>query len=202
MKYGYVEDVASSYFTKTLTPPFLSKIGLSCHHPQFAFLGYKKSILNWMRKNSHLKVELNDNTQPGIRNITFEITNLYNIPFSPYRCNIRATKLSDYQEPSKENPAPENTRILIVRSGKSLGDILLLLRICWARSSRTRYICTGDELELDLLARHLTSNQEPSVPITLPLEPSPSYHSIERPLSCELPSYYSSGTDRRITSVV
>ncbi|KAK9761816.1 hypothetical protein K7432_013007 [Basidiobolus ranarum] len=215
MKYGYVEGGATSYFVKTLTPPFLSKIGLSAHHPQFVFLGYKKSILNWMRQHSHLKIELNDNTQPGMSNITFEITNIYNVPFSPYQCNIRATKHSDYQESPKERSTPENTRIIIVRSGKTLGEVLLLLRVCWRRNSRTRYICTSNQNEVGFVTGHLTPTQEflqsnalnyTIMGLTIPLEPSPSYRSIDsysgiRPFSCELPSYYSSVMNQPNTTV-
>ncbi|KAK9760191.1 hypothetical protein K7432_016057 [Basidiobolus ranarum] len=152
-----------------------------------------------MRKHSQLKVELNDVTQPRHRNITFELTSLYNLPFTPYRCNIRATKPSDYQGSVKGDSTQDSARVVIVPSGKSLGDILLLLHICLGRSSRTKYICTSDQREYVFMTNNLTPAQalrQSSGPNYIPLEPSPSYQTIDiypnHPLSCELPSYYSS----------
>ncbi|ORX81219.1 hypothetical protein K493DRAFT_412023 [Basidiobolus meristosporus CBS 931.73] len=203
MRYGYVEDCnegINGLFTRVVTPPLLSKIGLSSQHPKFAFIGYKKSILKWLTEHQQIVVELKDSArQRDLRDVTFEISNVYSLPFSPCRVVIRPSKNQDYTEPIPGSPEYfDNTRLIVVESGRKLKDVLPFLDRCWTDGPRARYVVNTEALDAMERAerereerRNAQSEQEDGeCTAAVPFGPSPTYHTVEYgiPLG-EAPTY-------------
>ncbi|KAK9767693.1 hypothetical protein K7432_002332 [Basidiobolus ranarum] len=197
MRYGYLEGKSDltgqshGYFSKIITPPHLTKIGLSSNHNKFGFTGLRKSILNWMGEHQELRIELTGgvNEASTRRGITFEFTTLYQFAYSPSRCLIRPTKNEDYASPIPGSPEYySNTRILVTESGKSLGELLPIIKLCWKSDPRVKFILN-----------HTEPGTAPSfilptnLAISLTLETCPTYKSSDSIISAtrqrEPPAY-------------
>ncbi|ORX79248.1 hypothetical protein K493DRAFT_390921 [Basidiobolus meristosporus CBS 931.73] len=188
MRYGYLEDCndgISGLFTRVVTPPLLSKIGLSANHPKFVFIGFKKSILRWLNGHQDIVVEVKNPSQRHVRrDVTFEISSVYNFPFSPCRILVRSSKNQDYTEPVPGSPEYyDNTRIVVIESGRKIKDILPFIDRCWASSTKSRYIVNTEVLnavaQLGSRGDVQPSQYGNGVVAQLPFGPSPTYRTVE-----------------------
>ncbi|KAK9767169.1 hypothetical protein K7432_003229 [Basidiobolus ranarum] len=205
MRYGYLEGKSGQgYFSKIVTPPHLTKIGLSPNHDTFGFTGLRKSILNWMESHKDLRIELQCGSNQGFserRSITFELTSLYKFNYSPSTCIIRPTKNEDYSSPIPGSPEYfNNSRKLVTHSGKTLGELLPIIRLCWKADSRVRFILNQTESTSRRVANSIPPN---SLAFSLTLETCPTYKSMDSVTNSirrrELPAY-SSSDNHRISS--
>ncbi|ORX77707.1 hypothetical protein K493DRAFT_308844 [Basidiobolus meristosporus CBS 931.73] len=169
MKYGYLEGEpdpsghSQGCFSKIITPPQLTKIGLSPNHT-----------------HGELRIEVNngpDHEAAIRREITLELTSLCRFSYSPSRCLIRPTRNEDYALPIPGSPEYfRNTRILVTESGKSLGELLPIIKLCWKSASKVRFILNSPDPTSNNDAGFMTSN---NLTISLSMESCPTYKSID-----------------------